>query len=230
MSLSGSIIFIQAPDDKSPNAFHFLPSLATNQEVIKALLESGEMSIYRCDKTDANQCLNPTLQSVTIQASDSLTAQVRAILTSMVEKLQNDKTDKSDTLTTAEEGFLNATHLPVYKMLTVQTAYTRGQSPVDVTTYADIIAADILFQYLEESLQTVQRSATALQAPQEILTQFQDSIHKAIQAVQTVRSTHYQDMNLTLKMIEDTQALEKLLAGQLSTELNSTLAWSRSIH
>lgn len=48
-----------------------------------------------------------------------------------------------------EIGLLNSTSLPVYKMLNVQATFQKDKSIMNVSAYADVIAMDILFQYLQ---------------------------------------------------------------------------------
>lgn len=226
MSLSGSIIINKEGEgDKATNGFHYLPPLAMSKDLMKAMLEGGQMSIYKCDNHEVDGCLLPVKQTVTIRPENGLQARVKKILDDMVLKIYNDTE-----LTQDEMGFLNATQLPVYKMLNVQAAYSQSASILDVSHYANAIAADLLFQYLHESLMVVSASAGSLQAPQEILSQFQTGVREAVQSVRAAQDNIYQQMNMTMKMVEETQAVEQILAGQLSTELASTLAWSRSTH
>ena len=78
-------------------------------------------------------------------------------------------TDKilTDTaLTPSEIGLLQSTRLPVYKMLNVQNAFVGDKQILDIVSYADVIATDILFQYLDENLSVVHTSVSSLQYPE----------------------------------------------------------------
>ncbi len=79
-------------------------------------------------------------------------------------------------MTSAEIGLLNATRLPLYKMLNVQAAFAGSQRVLDIQDYADVIATDILFQYLDESLSAVREASASLQYPESIMKPFMDSL------------------------------------------------------
>lgn len=223
MSLSGTIIVKhEGSDDKSPSAFSVLPSLATNRQLVKALLYGGQAKIYHCDET--TKCLNPSMTTITINKGDALGDKVKALLQDMVNHIYNDTP-----LTKEEIGLLQATPLPVYKMLNVQSAYVGDPDILDVSQYADVIASGILYQYINESLQIVQASASALQYPQPILTKFMDGINAARLSVSQERSHAYKQINETVALIERTQTLEQQLAGDLSEQMTGNLQWANGM-
>src|SRR5262249_49351835 len=146
----------------------------------------GSAKIYTCDTFDADGCLNPSIQTVSISKNDGLQTQVRQLLSDMTDKIL------SDTALTQEEiGLLQATRLPVYKMLNVQSAFAGDKSVLDLTSYSDVIATDILFQYLEENMAVVHTSASSLQYPDTIMAQFEQSISRARASIQAAQHNAY---------------------------------------
>jgi len=125
---------------------------------------------------------------------------------------------------------ITATHLPIYKILNVQAAYQKDLNILDVESYADVIATDILFQYLQENLQLVQVSARLLQYPTEFMKQFNEGINQAISDVKSEQKNAQNKMSQALQLIEQTQMIEQMLAGQLSAQLGNALTWARSLH
>lgn len=224
MSLSGTII-IQNPgkDDNTQNSYQVLSSLASDQQLLKALLHGGQAQIYSCG-TDTTECLNPSVQTVTIAPSDALESQVNTLLNDMVDKIYSDQP-----LTQTEIGLLNATRLPLYKMLNVQAAFAGNRQALDVTDYSDVIATDILFQYLDESLNVIKTSASSLQYPEVILAQFQKGLDAARKGVNDTQKNAYQQVTMSLQLIEQTQSIEKMLAGSLSSQLSSNLQWANNM-
>ena len=226
MSLSGSIIITKnGNDDNASNQIRIIASIADRDTLIRALLYGDNTDMWHCDTTDENGCLNPQKTTITIAREQALQTRVKSLLEGMVNKIYADKA-----LTNEEIGLLNATRLPIYKMLNVQAAFSRDKSIVNVGDYADIIATDILFHYLNESLTVVQTSAGSLQYPAEILDHFEKQIDKALAAVRSAQGNAYQQVNLSLQLIQNTQAIEQLLAGQLSSELAGTISWARGLH
>ncbi len=225
MSLSGTLIFNNpGNNDTSSQQYKTLASLAADQSLLKALLHGGQARIYHCDSTDPEGCLNPTLQTLTISSNKALGTQVKNLLESMVDKIYTDTP-----LSPAEIGLLNATRLPVYKMLNVQAAFVGAKSVLDVMDYADVIATDILFQYLDESLSVIRTSSLSLPYPDAVMSSFFQGINQARTAVRDAKQTAYTQVTLSAQLIQQTQALEQMLAGSLSSQFNNTLQWANTL-
>lgn len=225
MSLSGTVIMSNpGNNDNSTQQYKILASLAADQQLLKALLHGGQAKIYRCDDTSSDGCLNPSIQTVSITQSHALEPQVNKILTNIVNKIYADTPLSQD-----EIGLLNATRLPVYKMLNVQAAFAGDKSILDVVDYSDVIAVDILFQYLEESLSVIRTSATSLQYPDEILSKFLQGLNLARSSVRDAKQSAYAQVNQAAQLIQQTQVLEQMLAGSLSSQLTSTLQWANTL-
>lgn len=225
MSLSGTIIINNTGNsDTSNQQYKVLPSLAGDQSLLKALLHGGPAKIYQCDDTSTDGCLNPSIQTVVISVNNGLETQVANLLNDMVDKIYSDQP-----LSSEEIGLLNATRLPVYKMLNVQAAFAGDKSVLDISDYADVIATDILFQYLDESLSVIRTSSASLQYPDVIMSQFMKGIDQARSNVQETEKSAYAQVNMAAQLIEQTQSLEQMLAGSLSAQLNSNLQWSSNL-
>ncbi|MFT3741098.1 MAG: conjugal transfer protein TraH [Gammaproteobacteria bacterium] len=221
MSLSGTIIVQGGKNDKANRQFKVLSSLATDNQLLNALLHGGTANIYFCDTLDSNGCLNPSIQSISIAANSGLQSQVAKLLDSMTDKILADTP-----LTQEEIGLLQATRLPIYKMLNVESAFAGNKDILDLISYADVIATDILFQYLDENLTVVHTSVASLQYPETIMAQFEQSINQARASVRGAQLSAYSQIAIASQLIEQTQNIEQMLAGQLSSQLTNTLKWA----
>src|SRR5204863_4022425 len=123
----------------------------------------GKAKIYQCDTTEPDGCLHPTQVEIHISEDKAFSARVKQILTNIINNIYNDKPLEEE-----EIGLLQATSLPIYKMLNVTASFQKDKAVIDVKGYADIIATDILFQYLHESLQIVRNAIKTLPYPDEI--------------------------------------------------------------
>lgn len=224
MSLSGTLIIHQkGNNDNATNQFIHLPSLATNNDLIKALMQGGQATIYRCD--DSKQCLNPTKTTLLLENNHTFGNHVKTLLQGMVDKIV------SDTKLSPEEiGLLQTTRLPVYKMLNVNAAYAKDTSVMDITAYSDVIASDILYQYLMENLNVVLASSSSLQFPNDIMEQFRSGIVEARNQVIALRNKTLTDVATTFDMVQKTQLIEQQLAGMLSADLAGSLTWANGLH
>jgi conjugative transfer pilus assembly protein TraH len=222
MTLSGTVIMKHDGNtDDGDNAYKILPSLAGNQQLIKALLHGGEAKIYTCgDDSSADGCLNPSLQTLKIDQAQALSNQVSALLKDMVNKIV-DPTDQSS-LTPTEKGLLNSTRLPIYKILNVQSAFYGSSSILNVEDYADVIALDILSQYLDETFIAIKSSASQMAYPESLMTPFIAGIDKAREEVRTQMGGAYAQVNAAAQLIQQAQGMEQMLAGQVATEYNGS--------
>lgn len=109
---------------------------------------------------------------------------------------------------------MNATRLPIYKMLNVMTAYRRGHAPLDVQQYAELIAVDVLYTYVLEVIDIVLESVVQLrsvQVDEEHIKRFLEQLRYARARVLERRKSSFESMDQTLSMIEATQLIEKQL-------------------
>lgn len=223
MSLSGSVIIKKTGSGKSAtNHFTILQSLATDHSLFKAILSGDSATIYQCDET--SHCLNPTKQKITVTQKAALKNRVADLLSRISQKIIAD-----EPLTEQEKGLIQATRIPIYKILNVQAAYQKDASILDVESYADVIATDILFQYLQENLELVRLSSRSLQYPAEIMSQFHEGVNAALADVRAEERNAQNKISQAFQLIEQSQVLEKMLAGQLSSQLGHSLTWARSL-
>lgn len=224
MSISGTVILNNSGgSDGSPQDLMVLPSLATNADMLKALLHGGAATIYACDSTDANGCLQPSTTEASIDPQNALATQVGNLLQDMVNRIFTDQA-----LTSAEIGLLNATRLPLYKMLNVEAAYG-GSSVINVSDYADVIASDILFQYLDESLSAVSSLSASQQYPEALMKPYVEGMEKAREAIREAEGNTFTQISMTAQLVSQTETLERMLSGSLSTDLNQTLEWAHHL-
>jgi len=229
MSISGTLIYDAGQNPgKSPVKHYAAPSLvaAGNTDLIKALLEGGKAKIYQCD--EPKLCLNVNIKNthtINVSYSDAFVSQVRALLDDMYSKIVTD----SGTITDQEKWLLQSTSLPLYKILTVEAAYTKGGTLNDIDTYSEIVAVDLLEQYLSENLNIVAMSSSAFQFPEKDLTIFRKGMDEARKAIREIKNSYSQTALTDWRYIEKTQAMERELVGQLSGQLSRTYNWSNGL-
>jgi conjugative transfer pilus assembly protein TraH len=215
LSLSGTII-----SRKNGDNFEIitLSSLADREELLTALLHGGNAKIYRCDGDSENRCLNPKLTEITVAETDALRQKVSKVLEIMVNKIYEDTAPAE-----SEKAFLNSTRLPIYKILNVSTAYRKGQAPMDVHQYADLIALDILYQYISEVLDVVSDGVTQLKAVQvddSHIKRFQGGLTLARERITERRNSAFQQMDTILSFVQKTQMIERQIHSMLGTVAN----------
>lgn len=230
MSLSGTIIISKmgSGDDAPVKLNPPLPSLMDKERnnLIQKLLNGGEVTIYKCDTTDVDGCLNPSDNlTVNISEDKAFANRIRKLLDDMVDKIIDDKA-----LTPEEIGLLQSTSLPIYKMLNVQVAFAKNKDILHITDYSEAIATDIIYQYIEQILQVIRNSVAASQSPEDILAKLQPNIDKELEQLRDEQKSAYSKMATSIQLIQQTQVIERMLASDLSTELANNLSWAKGLH
>ena len=204
LSLSGSIIL-------KKGEVILLPSLIDDPQLLQALLFGGELSLYHCD---TQVCLNPSKTKTNISVNQGLVSQIRALLERLSNHIQTDTEPKSQDI-----AFLESINLPVYKMLAVEAAFYGDTFLLNLTDYADVLALDLLFFYLNENLRVLERSLAVLQYPEPIIEQYKNLLLNAKRTVNEKRQQLLQTKSVNTQLVEKTRVLEQMLAGQLTNDL-----------
>ena len=143
MSLTGTIIF--KTEGTEPLRPHFYLSKLHSHEIIAGLSSNKPFQVYSCDDKD---CLSLKEKTITLKKENTFVGQIYRILASMEEKILKDEIP----LTEAEQGFLELTRLPVYKLLNVQSAFYKGINLFAVEQYSEVIAMDVLYAFIDNSI------------------------------------------------------------------------------
>lgn len=203
MSLSGTLI---ARKNGQPN---YLAPLIDNEDLLSALVNGGQVQVYRCDNHNEDACLNPTMVVVTIPPQQAFLAKVDRLIQSLNAKL---KTDSPSTPT--EKDFVNSTHLPIFKILAIQTAFKPDNNPLQLSELSEVIAYDILLKYCHRVVDLVSESVKHLQSVQindtDIQT-FLSELRLAKTLIYQRRQGLFHQMNTTLAVMERTQQIERQL-------------------
>ena len=221
MSLSGTLILQGGSSDDASHQFKVLASLSSDNQLLKALLHGGTAKVYVCDSTNSEGCLNPTIKTLTISPDSGLQTHVTQLLQDITNKILTDTA-----LTPSEIGLLQATRLPIYKMLNVENAFIGDKQVLGIVSFADVIATDILFQYLDENLSVVHTSVSSLQYPESLMEPFEQGINQARAAVRSSQSNATSQISMTAQLINETQTVEQMLSGELSSQMSNTLQWA----
>ena len=234
MSLSGTFVVRtkggkkdddQGTSDDRGNQIVFFPALADDDAVFKALLEGGtDATLYTCaeETKEDGLCLYPQKNKKQVEISESVIGKVRKMLDSMLKKIKDDQA-----LTDEEIKFLNSVKLPVYKMLNIQAAFSVEHTALNVQKYAEFIATELLFSYLNNSLREVLRNSSALQNNQ--VEQFRQNIRHTMARLDARRQNAYQSAVLAQRMTQEVMQLEAVLSSQLSSRISTSLGWSEGL-
>ncbi|EKE08838.1 MAG: hypothetical protein ACD_16C00248G0020 [uncultured bacterium] len=220
MTLSGTILSKREGEGVEVKV---LSSKSNDPQLIAALLTGNvPAQIYKCDNASEDKCLAPSLQNVSLPKEKTLSSKVAEILTSLSTKVRTD-----GKLSDEERGFINSTMIPVLKIITVETAFKKGGSPLSITEFSEAIAHDILLQYLDEVMSLVWDSVTQLKKVQvndKMIEELRAGISRSRKLLYTKRTALFEQMSITLDLIERTQQVESKLQNMFISSQQGTKA------
>jgi conjugative transfer pilus assembly protein TraH len=128
------------------------------------------VKIWQCDPGEVDDaCLNPTLVTLSVPVSSALRTRVALLLDQMVQATIDDTAVPAPAV-----ELLQVASLPLYKILTVQAAYSRGIASDDRATLAEITSVDLLFAILDQLTSELGKSKSAfIGADQDRIAQWQ---------------------------------------------------------
>lgn len=229
MSMIGSMIF---PTGDTPQ----LPIPLLRKEItVEALVGARTTSdtitvpIWRCDTTSADGCLSPTEDEVTTKSFKTM---VREKMEKISDKIAN-RSAHDDMAATI--GFLNATDLPIYKMLAVTTTLNNtSMADALIGRYQELIAAKYAEVYIQRAVTDLRgamakfsAAADATQAAE--LGKMKPELEEISRAAKQVLATAYSQTISTYNIAQEVQYMERALNANLSQTLRNSLAFGKSL-
>lgn len=169
MSISGTVVF------NNKGSLLTYPSLATNQDFIKALLYGGKLPSYVCtDSGSQKHCLAIDTQGIQeISAKHALVSQVQELLQGIYNSI---KTGKE--LSNQQKGLIELTQPAVFNLIAANAQQNTGiQGSFEL---AQSVATDLLAQYLSSSLDLIRASLSG----KEIGAHNEERLYKSLQVAQ----------------------------------------------
>jgi len=212
MSLTGTVI-IRSNNHGTQKQVYV--SKLYQDDIISNLSSHKTFKVYACvdEHKTGNGCLILSDKTITLASNQNFMGKVKEILTKM-----EDKVERDEPLTDAEKQFLESTALPVYKMLNVHSAFSRGVSLMLPHEYSEVIAMDILYRYVDTGINDVLQAYSNNLLPEQLNDEFLKMIEMARTRVKDLRSHHLKKMAHTQDLIARVQMMEKQVASLISSD------------
>jgi conjugative transfer pilus assembly protein TraH len=212
MSLTGTVVIRSTNQGAQKQIF---ASKLYRDDIINNLSTHKSFEVYACsdDHSTGNGCLNLMNKTITLTGNQSFIGKVREILKKMEQKVEED-----EPLTEVEKQFLESTALPVYKMLNVHSAFSRGVSLMLPSEYAEVIAMDILYRYVDTGINDVMQAFSNNLLPEKLHEEFFNMVESARRRIKDLRADHLKKMVHTQDMIARVQMMEKQVSVLISSE------------
>jgi len=158
MSVSGTFI---AKLEGGKQQFQFKPSLFKSNEAIAGLLKGSnggaKGTVYECN--DQEHCLNPREREINISGDGALFNKIESMIKGIVLVVKSEGRDFN--LTAEQEKLISSSSIPILKIIDTELALKGGEDvSLGVSEYVEVIAYDLLVNYLEEMLDLVYRAVT----------------------------------------------------------------------
>ena len=209
MTLMGTVI---VRDDENTPLVR-LPSKINDTAFLNTLISGGDATIYHCSADGKNKCLLTTEKPLHITEAESWKGKIRQILLNIQAKILSDQE-----LSPKEKELLNKSHLPLYTIVNILTASKKGFACVDFYHVSDVVAMDLLNQYLREAIELVRDGAYQLRRGQ----MFADIVDEYLEDLKNIENTlrYYENKCSNLaeqefQLIQKMQLLEKQFASEL---------------
>ena len=224
MTLSGTIIIHAPKSDTEEPKYIYKSARADYGNVVRALMDGGNIEVISCgsNKEDKDKCLNPGYRKINIAPENSFRSRTEKILKSIIDKIRRD-----ERVTGVEDGMLDMieeSQIPIHKVLTVHAAYSGSGELFELNAYADSIALQVLYAFLDDALRKVS------EAIDEQLVSTEDQLHKMRTNISAARQSIYQremkthqNYNVILGMVKKTMFIEKLIAQEQGSNMSDLL-------
>ena len=216
MSLTGTIIISQ-PDDANAQTETIYPSKLNSDtsELLEAISKESKIKLYACRDNEHNKCLNLVEREITLDAQKTIYGQVLKFLNSIEQKVKDAKA-----LTEAEKDFIAKADFEIYKLIKIQTAFSRQVDLNFVASeYVDLIAMDLLYQYLDKCIADVMAAFANNQLPEQYSTKFNNMISSARKRLQSVKQMSAKRAMVRGEMRLKAQTMQHQLTANLSAQV-----------
>lgn len=224
MSLTGTVVISQPNGANAPTEVVYVSKIDGDSSLMDSLSTAAKVKLYTCINNDDNKCLNIQEREVTLDTQKTIYGQVYKILKSIEKKVIDDKA-----LTESEKDFIAKTDFEIYKLIKLQTAFTRKVPLSFVGEYVDLIAMDLLYQYLDQCISDVAAAFANNQLPEHYSTKFNNMIMAAKKHLQGVRQISAKKSMQRGEMRLRTQAMQNQLTANISSQLFDKMAWNKSL-
>jgi conjugative transfer pilus assembly protein TraH len=222
-AITGTIIIKSPENDNSGSQTSYKPSIAVKNETIKALLEGGQITILKCDERD--KCLNPTETTITVSADKAFKQKIKTLMNEMVTRLSlGQKFDQKHI------DLVNKTSVPIHKAMITRQAYFgsfSAASGINPEYYSTLIAIDMLYSYLDETLKSVQEQAKQVKNfDQENIDNFQKDIERVRTLLSQYKIDDKDSFEKSYKIITETQKIQAMLHQRMGTQMKASVAFA----
>lgn len=184
--------------------------------------------LFKCIDKDSNEksCTRISNSLEKVQSSwKGLSTKISIIINGIIEKIYTDTK-----LTSEEKGLISSTTIPVYRYLTVTSAFFPRHSNNSRLTndISRIIAEDILLKSLNDIISQVKQQISIANNGPSLSSKFADyqkNVEGVLDGLEQLKRANSKSANMFFEMQKRIQLYEKALMGRLGSGLVTNALW-----
>lgn len=169
MTMTGTVIVPPRADDDSDGEIRVIPPIAWSANTVDAFISGGDLEVLRCD-TSA-ECLNPTRQTVTIDADDAFGRLVADHLIAINDGFASDDALAADTVAVIQQ-----TGQPLMEAIKTARQVDPTVAEAHINAIADFVALELALSYINMGVTAISALLEANSASLELFDEFQSSV------------------------------------------------------
>lgn len=214
MSVSGTIIIKASDTDNGHPTFSYISPNITSPQMLKTLLKGGdELPILKCNEKD--KCLAVARASKSVSVQESFENLVAGYFEKFKQSIIED--EPIDEAGSDIHGFLASSGLPVYKIYDVLYQYTNANPEYEQGVFVELVAWNILYNYLGDILKQVTEAANNLQISASTqLNEFKQSLINAQKMLNDLEIKDLDRYQMQLFLINRAEKYEQVMADEIA--------------
>lgn len=227
MTLLGSVIKVAPTTADGSPQYDPLPAMATQAEYLNAFLYGTDtkLKVHKCN--DTSSCLDVSKfgREVSIPKEKAFKEQVR----SMIQELEDIAASQDQALQKKHIDFLDRTTLPIYKMILVDVAYSKGGSVTNPESYAEVVALDYFYNYLDGLIESVTQAVNLEYSANDdaAIKAWREDVRNVQRKLREKVSSAKENINTYTEMMQRTMQLERMLASDVTNQVISAFDYSK---
>jgi conjugative transfer pilus assembly protein TraH len=227
MSLTGTIVISQPEGANAQTETFYMSKLDSDTSELLASLSSNKdtkVKLYTCAGNETRKCLKLVESDVVVTHAKSIYGQVSKILKSIEDKVSNDKE-----LDVSEKDFIAKTDFEVYRLIKLQTAFTRKVPLSFISEYSDMIALDLMYQYLDKCLGDVMQAFNNNHLPEKYSDKYMGMMRSVRQQLGSIRNLASTKSTQRSELRLFATAMQNQLTANISSQLFSKMSWNKAL-
>jgi conjugative transfer pilus assembly protein TraH len=226
MSLTGTIIVTTKSESDTPSELVYTSKLNSDtSKLLEGLARATDgVEIWACKSNETTKCLALETRTIRIDNSKTFYGEVRKILKSIEDKVRNE-----EELSEGEKVFIEKTDLEVYKLIKLQTAFSRNIPLSFINEYVEVVALEMLYQYLEQCVGDVMQAFNNSLLPEKYTNKFMDMMQYAKDSLHKIRVENASRSTQRREMLLRVNSMQNQLTSNLSSQIFSKMSWGKNL-